>query len=122
MPIGGILFFAVFILLFGLSLLLVAYLLGPKAKKDKVKSEIYECGVVVEEKGDTKISIKFYLTAILFIVFDIEILFLFPWAISFRDFVGADMGLHVLIAMGIFIGLFIFGLIWEIKSKALEWE
>ena len=65
---------------------------------------------------------RFYLTAILFIMFDIEILFMFPWALAYRDFVDQGRGLYMFSAMAVFIGLFIFGLLWEIKSKALDWE
>ena len=74
------------------------------------------------EKKDTKVSVKYYLTAILFILFDIEIIFMYPWAISFRDFISTGGGAFVFISMMVFIAIFIFGLFWEVKSKALEWD
>lgn len=126
MPLGGILFISIFVALFGIFLLYLASLLGVKPKagqvEDSVKYETYECGIQYEEKKDTKVSVKFYLTAILFIVFDIEIIFLYPWATSFRSFISSGEGLLALISMGFFLLVFIFGLFWEIKSKALEWE
>lgn len=121
MPLGGIIFIAVFVAIFGCLLLFLASKLGVR-KYDPVKFEIYECGVPAEEKKDTKISVKFYLTAILFILFDIEIIFMYPWATSFRDFISSGQGLFALVSMGIFLLVFIFGLFWEVKSKALEWD
>lgn len=82
----------------------------------------YECGIPGQDSDDSKISVKFYLTAILFILFDIEIIFLYPWALSFSDFNDAGLGLYSLGAMSFFLLLFILGLVWEVKSKALEWE
>lgn len=123
MPLGGVIFITIFIACFGGLLLLLARALSTKVKiKDPVKVAPYECGIPGLEKTDSKVSIKFYLTAILFILFDIEIIFMYPWAISFRDFIKEGMGLYGLISMLIFLLIFIFGLFWEIKSKALEWD
>lgn len=121
MPLGGVLFLAIFIILFGIFLLFVASKLG-KNVYDPVKFESYECGIPVQEKKDTKISVKFYLTAILFIIFDIEIIFMYPWAATFKEFISSGQGAFVLISMMVFIGIFIYGLFWEVKSKALEWD
>lgn len=117
-----ILVLTVFVTLFGTVLVFATSLVGPKRKWTKAKLMAYESGLPGQEMKDTKISIKFYLTAILFIMFDLEIVFMYPWAISYGDFLDDGLGLYALIAMGIFAGLFIFGLFWEIKSKALEWE
>ena len=122
MPLEAILFITVFVTFFGCFLLFLASKLGRKSKYDPVKYQSYECGIPVQEKRDTKISVKFYLTAILFIVFDIEIIFMYPWALTYRDFLAAGSGLFVLTAMMFFLLVFIFGLWWEVKSKALDWE
>ena len=102
------------------------YKLGLKSIRevevDPVKYETYECGLPVERTGDTKIPIKYYLTAILFILFDIEIIFMYPWAVSLDMFIESGEHFYILGAMGVFLLIFIFGLFWEIKSKALEWE
>ncbi|PIS10570.1 MAG: NADH-quinone oxidoreductase subunit A [Bdellovibrio sp. CG10_big_fil_rev_8_21_14_0_10_47_8] len=121
MPLGGILFIAVFVILFGCLMLFLASKAG-KRVYDPVKFEAYECGIPAQEKKDTKISVKFYLTAILFIIFDIEIIFMYPWATTFRDFIQSGQGLFVLTSMFIFLLVFIYGLFWEVKSKALEWD
>ena len=121
LPLGAIIFIAVFVLCFGAFLLFLASRLG-SGLIDPVKFESYECGIPVQEKKDTKISVKFYLTALLFILFDIEIIFMYPWATSFREFIASGQGGFVLASMMIFILVFIFGLFWEVKSKALEWD
>lgn len=110
------------ILLFGIFILFVSSKLGPKRRMTAAKMMPYECGIPGQEMKDSKISVKFYLTAILFIIFDIEIIFMYPWAVSFMDFVKQGSGAYILGAMGIFILLFVAGLVWEIKSKALDWN
>ncbi len=123
MPLGGIIFLVIFIALFGTALIYVARFCGGGLKQGTgVKFDPYECGIPGQEKSDTKISVKFYLTAILFILFDIEIIFMYPWAITFREFIASGSGAIVGLSMLIFLLIFIFGLFWEIKSKALEWD
>lgn len=113
---------ALFVIVFGAALLGFAHLIGARAKPNSVKEETYECGLPSEMSGPTKIPIKFYLTAILFILFDIEIIFMYPWALTYGDFIAGGQGLYVFLAMAFFLAVFIFGLFWEVKSKALEWE
>lgn len=123
MPLGGVIFLTVFIACFGTFLIFLARKTGGGLQKgDGVKFDPYECGIPGQDKKDTKISVKFYLTAILFILFDIEIIFMYPWAITFRDFIQSGMGWLVFGSMMVFLLVFIFGLFWEIKSKALEWD
>ncbi len=118
----AILILALFVLAFGAGLLFLVSLVGPKPKYSELKDATYECGLPVQDSGHSKIPVKFYLTAILFILFDIEIIFMYPWAISLVEFIEQGLGTQVMLAMGFFLFVFIFGLIWEIKSKALEWE
>lgn len=117
-----VLVLSVFVIIFGILIEAVAALLGTKAKPDPVKYQSYECGIPADTSGPTRIPIKFYLTAILFILFDIEIIFMYPWALTFGDFITGGLGLYILGSMGFFLLVFIFGLFWEVKSKALEWE
>jgi NADH-quinone oxidoreductase subunit A len=117
-----VLLLTVFVIIFGAALLLFAHWIGAKAKPNKVKDETYECGIPAEVSGPTKVPIKFYLTAILFILFDIEIIFMYPWAVTYGDFISGGYGLYIFSAMAFFLTVFIFGLFWEVKSKALEWE
>ncbi len=123
MPLGGVIFLTIFIALFGTGLIFLARAIGKQRKDNSaVKQDLYECGIPGEEKRESKVSVKFYLTAILFILFDIEIIFMYPWGISFRDFISNSMGTHIMIVMGVFIAIFVYGLWWEIKSRALEWD
>lgn len=123
MPLGGIIFLTIFIAIFGTALIFIARAIGGQRKNNSaVKRDIYECGIPGQEKKESKVSVKFYLTAILFILFDIEIIFMYPWAVSFRDFIASGMGTPIMVSMGIFIVIFIYGLWWEVKSRALEWD
>ena len=122
MSLLSILVLTVFVAIFGVGLVFIASILGPKPKQSALKTEAYESGLPGEQSHSTRISVKFYLTAILFILFDIEIIFMYPWAISFSDNIEAGRGLYALLVMGLFVGIFVFGLFWEVKSKALEWE
>ena len=98
-----------------ISMLSIAYLLGPK-KPSAVKSDPFESGN--PPKGDARIrfSVKFYLVAMLFLIFDIEVVFLYPWAILFRR-----LGVFGLVEMGIFLLILIIGFIYVWKKGALEW-
>ncbi|MFN7710298.1 MAG: NADH-quinone oxidoreductase subunit A [Holosporales bacterium] len=102
----------------GLSLVLVAlaYMRGPK-KPDVQKLAQYECGF--DSFGDprAKFDVRFYLVAILFIIFDLEIAFLFPWAVSL-----GEIGLFGFWSMMVFLGILTVGFIYEWKKGALEWE
>jgi NADH-quinone oxidoreductase subunit A len=84
---------------------------------EKEKLSTYECGFPEFEDARAKFDVRFYLVAILFIVFDLEVAFLFPWAVVFRE-----LGWTPVIAMGIFLGLLVVGFIYEWKKGALEWE
>ena len=112
------------VLTFGLLMLTVARLLGAKVKgpASRTKSLPYECGLEEEEKKSSRVPVQFYLTAVLFILFDIEIIFLYPWALSFKDFLDQGLGLQVFWAMTVFLLIFAYGLVYEIGSKALKWK
>lgn len=91
-------------------------LFGPN-KPDAAKNSPYECGFEAFDDARMKFDVRYYLVAILFIIFDLEIAFLFPWAV-----VLDKIGLFGLAAMGIFLGLLIVGFIYEWRKGALEWE
>jgi NADH-quinone oxidoreductase subunit A len=84
---------------------------------DPAKLSPYECGFEAFEDSRTKFDVRYYLVAILFIVFDLEIAFLFPWAVAL-----GHIGLAGLIAMGIFLAILVVGFIYEWKKGALEWD
>ncbi|EKE09549.1 MAG: NADH dehydrogenase I chain A [uncultured bacterium] len=103
---------------FGLSLLLIllSFIRGPR-KPDAEKLSPYECGFEPFADARLKFDVRFYLVAILFLIFDLEIAFLFPWAISLKD-----IGLYGFFSMMVFLGLLTVGFIYEWRKGALEWE
>jgi len=100
----------------GIILLALGLLLG-RGSKDQEKLSSYECGFEPFEDSRIKFDVRYYLVAILFIIFDLEIAFLFPWAVSL-DAVGA----FGIIAMGVFLAILVVGFIYEWKKGALEWD
>ncbi len=122
MALAMLFFVLVFVVVFGMVLVGVSAALGPKLEGPEAQKEPYECGVVGQGNINARAHVGFYLTAILFILFDIEIIFMYPWAAVFMDFVRQGHGLYMLGVMGFFVLIFAFGLLWEIKSKALTWD
>ena len=101
---------------FVLTTVFVTHYLGPQ-RKSKVKLETFECGI--EPQGNSRIpfSIKYLLIAILFVLFDVEVIFMYPWAVNFLE-----LGLYGFIEMIIFICLFMLGFLYIVKKGALKWE
>jgi len=100
----------------GVLLLALGFLFG-SGRKDHDKLSPYECGFEAFEDSRMKFDVRYYLVAILFIIFDLEIAFLFPWAVSL-DAVGT----FGLIAMAIFLAVLVVGFVYEWKKGALEWD
>ncbi len=100
----------------GVVLLALGFLFG-SGRKDAEKLSPYECGFDAFDDSRMKFDVRYYLVAILFIIFDLEIAFLFPWAVSL-DVVGG----FGLVAMGIFLTILVVGFIYEWKKGALEWD
>jgi NADH-quinone oxidoreductase subunit A len=100
----------------GIALIVIGNFLGPK-RFDPEKLSPYECGFNAFEDARMRFDVRYYLIAILFIVFDLEIAFVYPWALVFRE-----LGVFGLIEMGIFLGLLLIGFIYVWKKGALEWE
>ena len=100
----------------GLLLLGLGFLFGEGGKDDE-KLSPYECGFEAFEDSRMKFDVRYYLVAILFIIFDLEIAFLFPWAVSLDA-----IGTFGLISMGVFLAILVVGFIYEWKKGALEWD
>ena len=100
----------------GVILLTVGRVLGP-SNPTKEKNSPYECGFEAFEDARMKFDVRYYLVAILFIIFDLEIAFLIPWAVTLDTISGAAFA-----AMGIFLFILVIGFIYEWKKGALEWE
>ena len=98
------------------SLLVLGSLLGPQ-RPESEKLSPYECGFEAFEDAHMQFDVRYYLIAILFIAFDLEIAFVFPWAVIFRS-----LGIVGLVEMGIFLGLLVLGFVYVWKKGALEWE
>ena len=96
--------------------MVVTHWLGPK-RKTKIKLEAFECGI--ESKGNARVPfhVKYFLVAILFVLFDVEVIFMYPWAVNFKEF-----GIPGFIEMIVFISLLLVGFFYIIKKKALEFE
>jgi NADH-quinone oxidoreductase subunit A len=94
----------------------LAAVLGPK-KPSPVKSEPFECGQAPFSIPGGRLSIKFYLTAILFVLFDVELVFLYPWAVAYHG-----LGVLGLIEMGLFLGILMVGFFYAWDNGALEWQ
>jgi NADH-quinone oxidoreductase subunit A len=102
----------------GLGVILIAlgFLLGPR-RPDAEKLSPYECGFEAFEDSRMKFDVRYYLIAILFIIFDLEIAFFFPWAVTLDK-----IGLFGLISMGVFLFVLTIGFVYEWKKGALEWD
>ncbi len=98
------------------AMVVLASTLGKK-KPSAVKSEPFECGQTPFSLPGGKLAIKFYLTAILFILFDVELVFLYPWAVIYRQ-----LGMVGLVEMGIFLGILIVGYVYAWDNGALKWQ
>ncbi len=111
-----ILVFLILGLIFGVVPIVMAFMLGPQ-RPDSAKLSPYECGFEAFEDSRMKFDVRFYLVAILFIIFDLEIAFMFPWAVALKD-----IGVFGFWAMVVFLGILVIGFIYEWKKGALEWE
>ncbi len=101
---------------FAVGTMFVTHKIGPKrATKDKLTP--FESGIEVIGNARSQVSIKYFLVAILFVLFDVEVIFMYPWAVNFKD-----LGKTGMIEMFIFMGTLLLGFIYIIKKKALDWD
>ncbi len=99
---------------------IASHIFGQRAKGNYIKDKAYECGLPAEGKVHPRFAVKFYVTAMLFILFDIEVVFLVPWALVYREFLAA--GIAITAATAVFLGTLVLGLAYEVKRGALEWD
>jgi NADH-quinone oxidoreductase subunit A len=97
-----------------------SHLVGQRARKSKIKDTAYECGVQGAGVVHTRFSVKFYLTALLFMLFDLEVVILVPWTFIYREFLADHVA--ILGPVLFFIGVLGLGLLYEVKKGALDWE
>jgi NADH-quinone oxidoreductase subunit A len=103
------------------SIFAASLLLGRVGKRNPTKDMAYECGMPVREAAAPRFSVKFYLVAMLFILFDIEIVFMYPWAVVYRDFL-AQQGSIIFWSMAGFVTVLTIGYVYAIKKGALDWR
>lgn len=103
------------------AIFISSLLLGRVGRRTPTKDMAYECGMPVRQAAAPRFSVKFYLVAMLFILFDIEIVFMYPWAVVYRDFL-AQHGAIIFWSMAGFISVLTFGYVYAIKKGALDWR
>ncbi|MFP6855358.1 MAG: NADH-quinone oxidoreductase subunit A [Opitutales bacterium] len=104
----------------GVGLIAFSHLFGERGRTLGAKNTPYECGMLVKTREKTRFAVKFYLTAMLFILFDVDVVFLVPWALTHREFIAAEI--PILAPMLFFVGVMSIGLLYELKKGALEWD
>jgi NADH-quinone oxidoreductase subunit A len=106
---------------FAVVVLGLSVVFGRSAKTNAIKDSAYECGMLPIGDGAPRFSVKFYLVAMLFVIFDIEVVFMYPWAVQFRDLTAAH-GPVALLSMTGFAGILVFAYVYALKKGALNWK
>jgi NADH-quinone oxidoreductase subunit A len=102
--------------------LFLSVIIGRVGKRTQIKDTAYECGMLPQGEAQPRFSVKFYLVAMLFILFDIEIVFMYPWAVVYRDFVAKYNALPILGSMVGFVVILLVGFVYAVKKGALDWR
>jgi NADH-quinone oxidoreductase subunit A len=116
-----VLIYAVLVVAFPAVTLVLAELIRPTSTAVGEKLKPYECGILPEGGSRGRYSVRFYIIAMLFVIFDVETMFLIPWAILYKGWVAAHLGLFALVSMIVFLGILLVGYVWLYKKGALEW-
>jgi NADH-quinone oxidoreductase subunit A len=106
---------------FSFGMLVMSVVLGKKGRRPPVKDTPYECGMIPVGEGGARLSIQFYLVAMLFILFDIEVVFLYPWAVVYREMLQGGGG-AILGAMVSFLLILFVGYLYALKKRAFDWR
>lgn len=108
---------------FAFGTLGVSVLVGWRGRRSKIKDTAYECGMLPIGEGNTRMSVKFYLVAMLFILFDIEVVFLYPWAVVYRDLLAKEATRNlILVSMVSFMAILFVGYLYALKKRAFDWK
>ncbi len=116
-----VLMLAVLAIVFSFGMLIVSVLVGKKGRRTGAKDIPSECGMLPIGAGNTRLSVKFYLVAMLFILFDIEVVFLYPWAVVYRQMLVEHANL-IFGSMLTFLGILFVGYIYAVKKHAFDWK
>ena len=108
-------------LAFSAGTLIASVVFGKLGRRSRIKDTAYECGMLPVGEGNTRLSVKFYLVAMLFILFDIEVVFLYPWAVIYKELLsqGAALALGSMIS---FLGILFVGYLYALKKGAFDWK
>src|SRR4029078_3965174 len=106
---------------FSFGMLIMSVVLGQKGRRSKIKDTAYECGMLPVGEGSPRLSVKFYLVAMLFILFDIEVVFLYPWAAVYKSMIK-DSAALIMGSMFSFLGILFVGYISSLKKNAFDWK
>lgn len=114
-------FFQILIVIaFAVAVLVLSVVFGRSARRNATKDTPYECGMLPIGEGSPRFSVKFYLVAMLFVIFDIEVVFMYPWAVNFRDLVAKSP--TALVSMAGFAGVLVIAYVYALKKGALDWK
>ncbi len=116
-----VLIYAALVVAFPAVTLVLAKFIRPASTSFGAKLKPYECGIPPESDARGRYSVRFYIVAMLFVIFDVETMFLIPWAILYKGWVAAHLGLFALVSMVVFLGILLVGYLWLYKKGALEW-
>jgi NADH-quinone oxidoreductase subunit A len=116
-----VLMLIVLAVLFSFGMLVMSVVLGKKGKRPAIKDTTYECGMLPIGEGSTRLSVKFYLVAMLFILFDIEVVFLYPWAVVYKQML-AENAAAIFGSMISFLIILFVGYIYALKKRAFDWK
>jgi len=103
------------------GMIVLSHLLGKRGQRSAIKDTAYECGMIPVGQGSSRLSVRFYLVAMLFILFDIEVVFLYPWAVVYRDMLHEHANL-ILGSMVSFLGILFVGYLYALKKGAFDWK
>ncbi|MFO1513742.1 MAG: NADH-quinone oxidoreductase subunit A [Verrucomicrobiota bacterium] len=105
------------------GMIALSTLLGKKGRTSQIKDTAYECGMIPIGEGSTRLSVKFYLVAMLFILFDIEVVFMYPWAVIYKQMLQDDATRNMIFGSMIsFLGILFVGYLYAVKKKAFDWK
>jgi len=116
-----VLMLGILAVLFSFGMLVGSVILGKKGKRPAIKDTAYECGMLPVGPGSTRLSVKFYLVAMLFILFDIEVVFRYPWAAVYKQMLKENASL-ILGSMLSFMGVLFVGYVYALKKQAFDWK
>jgi NADH-quinone oxidoreductase subunit A len=116
-----VLMLAVLAIAFAFGTLILSVIVGKKGRRSRIKDTAYECGMLPVGEGSARLSVKFYLVAMLFILFDVEVVFLYPWAVVYKEMLKHDANL-IFGSMISFLAILFVGYIYALKKRAFDWK